>query len=121
MGFNMEYVDGFVVAVPNSNKEKYIQHARNAAVVFKEYGAIRLIECWGDDIPQGETTSFPLAVKCRDDETVVFSWIVWPSKEVRNQAMPKVMADPRVSDEANPMPCDESRLIYGGFQVVVSE
>lgn len=117
----MNYVDGFVAAVSNKNKEKYIQHAKVAAAVFKEYGALRLVECWGDDVPDGEITSFPNAVQCKPDETVVFSWIVWPSKEVRMSGMEKVMNDPRVNNENNPMPFDGQRLIYGGFQVVVSE
>jgi uncharacterized protein YbaA (DUF1428 family) len=116
-----EYIDGFVAAVPNANREAYIKHAETAAAVFKEHGALQLIECWGDDVPQGELTSFPKAVQCGDDETVVFSWIVWPSKEVRNAGMHKVMSDPRVSDENNPMPMDGKRLIYGGFQMIVKE
>ena len=91
------------------------------ASVFKEYGALRLVECWGDDVPDGTTTSFPLAVKCKADEAVVFSWIVWPSKEVRNSGMEKVMKDPGISSENNPMPCDGQRLIFGGFQVLVDE
>jgi len=117
----MEYVDGFVAAVPNRNKQQYIQHAKTAASVFKEYGAKQLVECWGDDVPDGEMTSFPQAVQCKEDETVVFSWIVWPSKDTRDAGMAKVMNDPRMSDENNPMPCDGKRLIYGGFQKVVGE
>ncbi len=117
----MEYIDGFVAAVPNANREKYIAHATKAAVVFKEHGALELIECWGDEVPQGEKTSFPLAVQCAEDETVVFSWIVWPSKEVRNAGMEKIMSDPRLSDENHPMPFDGQRLIYGGFQMIVKE
>ncbi len=117
----MTYVDGFVAAVPTANKEKYIQHARDAAVVFKEHGALNLVECWGDDVPEGKVTSFPMAVKCQPDETVVFSWITWPSKEVRNAAMPKVMEDPRLQADVNPMPFDGKRLIYGGFQMEVDE
>jgi uncharacterized protein YbaA (DUF1428 family) len=121
MEISVEYVDGFVAAVPTENKAQYIEHARAAAVVFKEYGAIRLVECWGDDVPSGEKTSFPMAVKCQDNETVVFSWIVWPSKDVRNVGMEKVMSDPRLSDENNPMPFDASRLIYGGFEQLLIE
>ncbi|MCG2579670.1 MAG: DUF1428 domain-containing protein [Marinobacter sp.] len=117
----MTYVDGFVAAVPTANKEKYIQHARDAAVVFKEHGALSLVECWGDDVPEGKVTSFPMAVKCQPDETVVFSWITWPSKAVRNTAMPKVMEDPRLQADVNPMPFDGKRLIYGGFQMEVDE
>jgi uncharacterized protein YbaA (DUF1428 family) len=117
----MSYVDGFVAAVPSGNKERYIQHASDAAVVFKEYGALKLVECWGDDVPEGEVTSFPMAVKRKPDETVIFSWVIWPSREVRNQAMQKIMEDPRVQPDVNPMPFDGKRLIYGGFEVVVDE
>lgn len=115
----MNYVDGFVAAVPTANKEKYIKHAREAAVVFKEHGALKLVECWGDDVPDGTVTSFPMAVKCKPDETVIFSWIVWPSRDIRNQGMAKVMEDPRLQAETNPMPFDGKRLIYGGFEMVV--
>jgi uncharacterized protein YbaA (DUF1428 family) len=117
----MEYIEGFVVAVPTANKEAYIQHAREAAVVFKEYGATRLVECWGDDVPSGEKTSFPMAVQCKDDETVVFSWISWSSREARDSGMEKVAKAPRMNNESNPMPFDGSRLIFGGFQMVVDE
>lgn len=117
----MSYVDGFVAAVPTANKAKYIRHASDAAAVFKEYGALKMVECWGDDVPDGEITSFPMAVKCRPDETVIFSWLVWPSREVRNQAMPRLMEDPRLKPDVNPMPFDGKRLIYGGFEVVVDE
>lgn len=115
----MTYVDGFVAAVPTANREAYRQHAEAAAVVFKEYGALKLVECWGDDVPDGKLTSFPMAVKRQDDETVVFSWILWPSRAIRDQAMPKVMADPRLRPETNPMPFDAKRLVYGGFEMIV--
>ena len=115
----MDYIDGFVAAVPNANKEAYITHASEAAQIFKEHGAIRLVECWGDDVPTGKITSFPMAVQCKDDETVIFSWIVWPSKEARDVGMEKVMKDPRMDMEANPMPFDGSRVIFGGFQKIV--
>jgi uncharacterized protein YbaA (DUF1428 family) len=117
----MEYIEGFVVAVPTANKEAYIKHAREAAVVFRDHGATRLVECWGDDIPPGEKTSFPMAVQCKDDETVVFSWISWPSREARDAGMEKVMKDSRLSIETTPMPFDASRMIFGGFQIVVDE
>lgn len=117
----MNYIDGFVAAVPNANKEKYIKHARDAALVFKEHGALNVVECWGDDVPDGKVTSFPMAVKCQPEETVVFSWITWPSRQVRDQAMPKVMEDPRLHPDVNPMPFDGQRLIYGGFERVVDE
>lgn len=117
----MNYIDGFVAAVPRKNKAEYIAHAREAARVFKEYGALNLVECWGDDIPAGEITSFPKAVECKDDETVVFSWISWPSKEVRNARMEELMQDPRLDPDKNPMPFDGMRMIYGGFEVIVNE
>ena len=115
----MDYVEGFVAAVPTANKQAFIEHATRAAAVFREHGASRVVECWGDDVPPGKLTSFPLAVQCRGDETVVFSWIVWPSRAARDTGMAKVMADPRMTSEANPMPFDGARLIFGGFQVVV--
>lgn len=117
----MDYVDGFVAAVPTSNKDQYIKHASEAANWFKEHGAKRVIECWGDDVPHGEITSFPQAVQCKDDETVVFSLVVWPSKEVRDAGMEKIATDERMNDENNPMPFDAQRLIYGGFQVILDE
>jgi len=115
----MEFVEGFVLAVPTAQKSEYIQHAKEAAQVFKDHGASRIVECWGEDVPEGKLTSFPMAVKCKDDETVVFSWIVWPSREVRDAGMQKVMEDPRLTDA--PMPFDGSRMIFGGFQMILNE
>jgi uncharacterized protein YbaA (DUF1428 family) len=117
----MPYVDGFVVAVPTKNKEIYKKFAEEAVSVFKEHGALKLVECWGDDVPDGEITSFPMAVKCKPDETVVFSWIIWPSRAVRDHGMEKVMSDPRVQPDTNPMPFDGKRMIYGGFEMIVYE
>lgn len=117
----MNYVDGIVAAVPTANRQAFIEHARRAAEVFKEYGALKVVECWGDDVPEGEVTSFPMAVKCQSDETVVFSWLIWPSREVRDRAMPRLMEDPRLSPETNPMPFDGKRLIHGGFEMVLEE
>lgn len=115
----MSYIDGFVAAVPNANKAVYIEHARKAAVVFKRHGAQKLVENWGTDVPEGEVTSLPMAVQCKPDETVVFSWVEWPSKAVRDEGMAKIMADPRMKPDANPMPFDGKRLIYGGFVPVL--
>jgi uncharacterized protein YbaA (DUF1428 family) len=115
----MSYVDGFVAAVPNANREAYRKHAEAAAPVFKEHGALKLVECWGDDVPDGKLTSFPMAVKKQADETVVFSWVLWPSRELRDAGMKKVMADPRMQPDNNPMPFDGKRMIYGGFNVIV--
>ena len=112
----MNYVDGFVIAVPTANREVFRQHAQAAAPIFKDHGALQVVECWGDDVPQGVVTSFPLAVQCKSDETVVFSWIVWPSRQVRDAGMKKVMDDPRMEKS---MPFDGKRMIYGGFQAIV--
>lgn len=117
----MHYIDGFVAAVPTANKSKYMAHARKAAEVFKEHGALRLVECWGDDVPEGKLTSFPMAVQCAEDETVVFSWVTWPSRESRMAGMKKIMADERMQPDKNPMPFDGQRMIYAGFEVIVDE
>ena len=115
----MSYVDGFVIAVPTANKQKFIEHANTGDDMFMEMGAIRVIECWGDDVPVGKTTNFRMAVKANDDESVVFSWIEWPDKATRDAGMAKVMSDPRMRPEENPMPFDGQRLVYGGFEPVV--
>ena len=75
----MSYVDGYIMAVPTGNRDAFTKHAKEAAVVFKEHGASSVFECWGDDVPDGKVTSFPMAVQKKPDETVVFSWILWPS------------------------------------------
>jgi uncharacterized protein YbaA (DUF1428 family) len=113
----MNYIDGFVVAVLTDKRETYRQHAETAAAVFKEYGALNVVECWGDDVPEGKLTSFPMAVKREANETVVFSWVTWPSKAVRDAGMKKTMEDPRLA--SMDMPFDGKRMIYGGFQVIV--
>ena len=115
----MRYIDGIVMAVPTKNKDEYEQYVRSTVAAFKEHGALQLIECWGDDVPSGEVTSFPIAVKCQADETVCLSFIVWPSREARDEGMKHVMADPRVDPKINPMPFDGQRMIYGGFEVLV--
>ncbi len=114
------YVDGFVLAVPNANRDKYREVAINAAAVFKEYGALSVVECWGEDVPEGKVTSFTMAVQRKADESVVFSWIVWPSRSARDAGMEKSMADPRLKVGMDPMPFDGQRMIFGGFEVLVS-
>ena len=114
----MNYVDGFVAAVPTANREAYLAHAKLAAGIFKEHGALSVVECWGNDVPVGKLTSFPMAVQCKPDETVVFAWITWPSKAVRDNGMKAVMADPRMADMT--MPFDGKRMIYGGFEVIMN-
>ena len=116
----MNYVDGFVAAVPTANRDAYRKHAEAAAAVFKEYGALTVVESWGDDVPEGKLSSFSMAVKREANETVVFSWITWPSRQVRDDAWKKVMADPRLQPDKNPIPFDGKRLIYGGFEMIVS-
>ncbi len=115
----MPYIDGFVAAVPTANRDAYLRHAAEAAKVFRGHGALQLVECWGDDVPDGQLTSFPMAVKKQPDETVVFSWIAWPSKAVRDAGHAQVMADPRMRPENNPMPFDGKRLIFGGFEMAL--
>jgi uncharacterized protein YbaA (DUF1428 family) len=114
----MSYVDGFVAAVPTANREAYIAHARKAAPLFKEFGATRVAECWGNDVPRGQQTDFFRAVEAKEDEVVVFSWVEWPSKAARDAGWEKLMADPRMQPGANPMPFDGKRLIYGGFEML---
>ncbi|MBA2965138.1 MULTISPECIES: DUF1428 domain-containing protein [Ramlibacter] len=116
----MNYVDGFVIAVPTAKKEAYLRHATVAAQVFKEFGALEIVECWGDDVPDGKVTSFPMAVQRKADETVVFSWISWPDKALRNDGMKKFMDDPRIK-EMKDMPFDGQRMIFGGFQVILEK
>jgi uncharacterized protein YbaA (DUF1428 family) len=118
-GVRMTYIDGFVAAVPTANKQKFIDHAKKADSVFVELGANRVLECWGDDVPEGTVTDFRRAVKAKDDETVIFSWIEWPDKATRDKAMPKMMEDPRTQPDQNPMPFDGKRLVYGGFSPIV--
>ena len=114
----MSYIDGFVLAVPTANKEKFLAHARTGDVVFLDYGALRVVECWGDDVPHGKTTDFFDAVKATAEETVVFSWIEWPDKATRDAGMQKMMEDPRLDPSKNPMPFDGARMIYGGFEPI---
>lgn len=117
----MAYVDGFVIPVPAAKKEAYRAIAQFAAPIFKEHGALHVVECWGDDVPFGKLTSFPRAVQCIEGESVVFSWIIWPDKAARDAGNAKVMADPRMQPDAMPTPFDGKRLIYGGFEVMVDE
>lgn len=116
----MAYVQGFVLAVPAANKEAYRKHAADAAPLFKEVGATRLVEAWGDDVPDGKVTDFKGAVKAKEDEVVVFAWLEYPSKEAYDAANAKMMSDPRMK-EMGAMPFDGQRMIYGGFAPFVDE
>ena len=115
----MNYIDGFVAAVPTANRDAYLSHAAETSAIFKEHGALKVVECWGDDVPSGKVTSFPLAVQCKDDETVVFSWIVWPSRAARDDGMKKAMANARLANMS--MPFDGKRMIFGGFQMILEQ
>ncbi len=115
----MSYVDGFLLAVPKEKIDDYKALARMAGEVWKEYGALAYVECTGDDVPYGELTSFPRAVQATDDEIVVFSWIVYASREQRDAINAKVMADPRLKGDMSTMPFDGKRMIFGGFESFV--
>lgn len=115
----MSYIDGFVIAVPTANREQFIGHASTFDAMFLEFGATRVMECWGDDVPDGKLTDFRRAVQATPDETVVFSWVEWPDKATRNAGMENLMKDPRV-EAAGKMPFDGRRMIFGGFAPVVS-
>lgn len=114
----MAYIDGFVAPVLPGKRDAYAQMARDAAKIFLEHGAIQVVESLGDDVPHGKVTDFYRAVAAKDDETVAFSWIVWPSKDARDAGMAKVMADERMKQNKD-MPFDMQRIIFGGFEVVL--
>lgn len=120
----MSYIDGFVLAVPKANKAAFIEHAKWGNSAFMDLGAMRVWECWGDDVPPGTQTDFYRAVQATEDEAVVFSWIEWPDKATRDSVMDKMKAgelmdDPRLNPQRNPMPFDGMRMIFGGFEPVV--
>jgi len=117
------FVDGFVIAVPTAGKDAFISHAESIDAIFMELGAIRIVECWGADIPDGKQTDFKRAVAANPDETVAFSWVEWPDKATRDAAMAKLHdmmeADERCDPKKNPPPFDGKRMIFGGFEPVV--
>ncbi|MEM7431780.1 MAG: DUF1428 domain-containing protein [Pseudomonadota bacterium] len=119
----MSYIDGFLIAVPTAKKDAFLEHIKTGDSLFTDYGATRVVECWGDDVPKGKVTDFYKAVQATEDETVVFSWIEWPDKATRNAAMQKMMSedfkDDRMDPEKNPAPFDGARLIYGGFTPIL--
>ena len=115
----MSYIDGFVIAVPTANKQKFIEHARHFDAMFIELGAIRVIEGWGDDVPDGKVTDYARAAHKKDGETVVYSWVEWPDKETRTAGWEKMMTDERMKPDPDNNPFDGARMIYGGFEPIV--
>ncbi len=115
----MTYIDGYVIPVPMANKEDYRKAAAQMWPMMKEFGALRVMECWGDDVPDGKVTDFKRAVAATADEKIVFSWVIWPSKEIRDAASKKMHEDPRMKNM--PMPFDGKRMIFGGFDVLMDE
>lgn len=112
----MAYVDGFVAAVPSSKREAFLEHARQTDAFFKKMGATRIVENWGDDVPEGQSTDFRRAVKAEAGEVIVFSWVEWPSKDVRNKAMEAMQNEPSLANLQ--MPFDGKRMIFGGFETI---
>jgi uncharacterized protein YbaA (DUF1428 family) len=111
----MAYVDGFVVPVPKDKLDAYKKVAQEWGAIWKEFGATEYVECVGDDTPYGERTSFPRAVQAKDDEIVVFAWVVYPDRATRDAAGQKMMSDPRLKKMMENAPFDGKRMIYGGF------
>jgi uncharacterized protein YbaA (DUF1428 family) len=114
----MSYIEGFVAAVPRGNKNAYREHAARAAALFRECGATRQVETWGDDVPEGKITDFKGAVRAKPDEAVVFSWLEYPDKATRDSAHQRAMQDPKMRDLGEHMPFDGQRMIYGGFESI---
>jgi uncharacterized protein YbaA (DUF1428 family) len=115
----VSYVDGFVIPVPRGKKEAYRAMAAKAAPLFLEFGALRVVECWGDDLRDGKVTDFRRSVKAEEDENIVFSWIHWPSKAVRDAGNKKMMEDPRMQMDGEEMPFSMQRMIVAGFEVML--
>ena len=117
------FVDGFVIAVPTAEKDAFTRHAESIDAIFMEYGAIRIVECWGADVPDGKLTDFKRAVQATAEETVVFSWVEWPDQATRDSAMARLRelmaSDERFDEKKNPPPFDGKRMIFGGFEPVV--
>lgn len=111
----MSYFDGFVIGVPHGKKQEYIDLARNVSKAYLEYGALRVVETWGDDLKRGKHTDFFMAVKASEDEGIVFSFVEWPDKATRDAGNEKIMQDPRMQPEGE-MPFNMQTIIFGGFE-----
>jgi uncharacterized protein YbaA (DUF1428 family) len=116
----MPYVDGFVIAVPKSKVADYKKLARKHGKVWREHGALAYVECLGDDVPYGKHTSFPRAVKAKDSETIVFSWVIYRSRSHRDAVLKRAMADTRMKMDLSALPFDGKRMIYGGFKTFLA-
>ncbi len=114
----MTYVDGFVVPVPTDKRDAYREMAAKSVEMFREYGVLHVMECWGDDVPHGHTTDFFRAVQAKEGENVVFSWMIWPDKETRDEGWKKMMTDERMKPPAD-TPFDGKRMFWGGFEVLL--
>lgn len=112
----MSYIDGFVIPVKTADRQAFLDHARRVDKLFIDYGALRVVEGWGDDVPAGKVTDFARAVHASADETIVFSWIEWPDNKTRDAAF-KAMED-NAAMMAEPMPFDGKRMIFGGFEPI---
>lgn len=117
----MSYIEGFVAAVPAANKDAYTRHAAVMAPLLKDFGATRVMDAWGDDVPEGKVTDFRKAVKAKDDEIVVIGWMEYPSRQARDSANEKMMSDPRMKEMGATMPFDGQRMIFGGFEPLLDE
>lgn len=115
----MAYVDGFIIPVREENREKYRAMADRAAPIFLEHGALEVVENWGDDLMRGKTTDFYMAVKAEPGETVVFSWITWPSRAARDAGNAACEADERFNDMMCSDVFDSQRMVYSGFETIV--
>lgn len=113
----MSYIDGFVIAAPTARREEFLDHARRVDAMFLEFGATRIVEAWGDDVPRGKVTDFYRAVAAQEDETVVFSWIEWPDKATRDAGMARLRSDPRMNEGS--VPFDGKRMIFAGFTPIL--
>lgn len=114
----MSYIDGFLIAVPEANKAAYLKMAEQTAVLFREYGAVRVMETWGDDVRDGKVTDFKMAVKAEPGETVVFSWVEWPDKATRDRGHQTMMSDGRM-EALGQAPFDGKRMVIGGFATLL--
>ena len=115
----MTYITVAVYAVPTANKDDFVAHSKEVTPLFAKHGALSAVDAWGDDVPEGQLTSFPMAVQCAPDETVAYSHIIWPDKATHDANMPKAMEDMQAASAEFPMPFDGKRMIFASFQTVV--